>query len=138
MAKYGSPSLVIEADNAAGTLVDMTQYVDEVNEVNVEALIQESHTFGDSWVENLYTGVKKGNPVTFSGFYDDTAVSGPDVIFNALGSTREVKITYGGSKYSHFNAIITSYVRTPTRGELTRYSVTYTPTGQIFEDAAPS
>lgn len=139
MAKYGSPDIKIEVDNAGGTLQNMTAYIDEVNEVNVEALLQESHTFGDSWVENLYTGVKRGNAITFSGFYDDTATTGPDAIFNDLGDTREVKITYDGStgaKYTLFEAIITNYVRSPSRGENTRYSVTFTPTGEIAEDAA--
>ena len=141
MSKYGSPDIKIEVDNTVGTLVDMSAYIDEVNEVNVEALLQESHTFGDSWVENLYTGVKRGNPITFSGFYDDTATTGPDVIFNVLGDTREVKITYDGStgaKYTLFRAIITSYVRSPSRGENTRYSVTLTPTGEIAEDSVLS
>ena len=141
MAKYGSPDLKIEVDNAGGTLVDMSAYIETVNEVSVEALLQESHTFGDEWVEHLYTGVKQGAPVTFEGFYDDTATTGPDAIFNALGSSREVKITYDGAtaaKYTLFNSIITNYKRLPSRGELHRYSVTFTPTGEIAEDAALS
>lgn len=133
MAKYGSDDLKIEVDNSAGSLVDLSQYVTEIDVMDVEALLEESHTFGDSWGENLFTGLKKANPVTLSGFYDDTATTGPDVILNSLGDTRTLKITWGGTKTSSVEAIITNYRRTPTRGEHTKFEAVLTPTGVVTE-----
>lgn len=133
MAKYGSNSLVIEVDNSAGTLVNLSNYIDTINDVNVEALLQESTAFGDSWVENLFTGIKKMDPVTIEGFYDDTATTGPDAILNSLGDTRTLKITWGGSKTTTVETIITKYPRKAVRGELTRFSCELTPTGAVTE-----
>ncbi len=133
MTKYASPDLVLKLANSGGTLQDMSQYVDTFNGLNVEAKIQEHVPFGASWVGQLYAGVKQGEPMTWEGFYDDTATTGPDVIFNALGDTRAFEITWGGTKKSSGSVIITNYNRVPTSGEKTRYTVTLTPTGAITE-----
>ncbi len=139
MGKHGSPDFKFEVAQSGGAMADMSQYIDEINEINVEALLQEGHAFGDSWVKQLFTGVKQGQAVTVSGFYDDTVTVGPDAIFNALGDERKCRATYDGetgNKYTEFMAVITNYVRTPTRGEKTRYSCTLTPTGEMSEDSA--
>lgn len=133
MSKYGSDDVVIEVDNSGGTLVNLSQYIDTINEINISAMIQESHAFGDSWVEQLYTGVKMTAPITIEGFYDDTSSTGPDVVLNSLGDTRTFKITYGSTKTTSVEAVITSYVRRPVRGELTRFTCTLTPTGAVTE-----
>lgn len=133
MAKYGSKDLKIEVDNSSGSPVDLSNYIDTINEFNVEVAIVEGTAFGDGWVEQISTGLKKGNPVTIEGFYDDTATTGPDVILNSLGDTRTLKITWGSTKTTSVEAIITSYSRKPVRGELTRFSCTLTPTGTVTE-----
>lgn len=133
MAKYGSDDVVIEVDNSGGSLVDLSQYIDTINEINISAMIQESHAFGDSWVEQLYTGVKMTAPITIEGFYDDTVTTGPNAILNSLGDTRTFKITYGSTKTTSVETVITSYVRRPVRGELTRFTCTLTPTGAVTE-----
>ena len=133
MAKYGPDDFAISVDDSGGTPVVMDPYVDELDGMDIEAIIEESHAFVATWVENLYSGIRKGNPFTVGGFYDDTATTGPDVIFNALGNTRTVKLTWGGSKTTSFECIITKYVRTPGRNLSSRYSVTFTPTGAVTE-----
>ena len=133
MAKYGSSNLTITVEDSLGAAQDLSNYIDTINDVNIEALTQESTAFGDSWVENLATGVKKGNPVTVEGFYDDTALTGPDAVLIGIGDTREVVITWGGAKTTTFDAIIQNYTRRPTRNELTRFSCTLLPTGAVAE-----
>jgi hypothetical protein len=130
VAKYGQADFAI---SVGGT--DMSQHVDTLNSADIEAMIQQSDTFGDSWVEQLYAGVRRMEPVVAEGFYDDTATTGPDAKFgdSALGTTVAVVLTWGGSKTSSFNAIISRYSRTPGRGELSRYSATLTPTGAVTE-----
>jgi hypothetical protein len=98
MAKYGPNDISIDVDNTGGTPVTMDAYIDEWAGADVEAILEESHTFNDAWVEQLYSGIQRMSPITMSGFYDDTATTGPDAIFNALGETRTVTITWGGSK----------------------------------------
>jgi hypothetical protein len=135
MAKYGSGSLVIEFDNSGGSLVDMTQYVLEVNGVKISAILEESHTFGDTWFESLATGLSKLDDINIKGFYDDTATTGPNAIWNAIGNTttRTIKFTWGGSKTTSVETIIMDYARLPKRGELTKFEVTLRPTGTVTE-----
>jgi len=133
MTKYGSPDLTITVEDATASSQDLTQYIDTINELNIEALLQEGHAFGDDWVKQLFTGVKRGNDLTVEGFYDDTASTGPDAVLNSIGDTREVVITWGGTKTSTFDAVIKNYVRKPVRGELTRFSCTLAITGEVSE-----
>lgn len=135
MAKYGSDVIVVEFDNAGGTLVNMSQHVLEINGIDVEAVTEESHSFGDAWLEELATGLKKVAPLTLKGIYDDTATTGPDAMFNAIGNTttRTIKITLGGTKTVSVETIIKNYRRVPSRGELTKYEVVLRPTGAVTE-----
>jgi len=138
MAKYGSGSLIVAVDNSGGSVVAMTQYITSINSVEVEALLEESHTFGDSFFETLASGVRRCSDLVLTGFFDDTSSTGPDAIFNSVASspsasTRTVTITWGGSKTTSFEALISKYSRTATRNELTKFEVTLTPTGTITE-----
>jgi len=138
MAKYGSNSIIVAVDNSGGSVVTMTSYITEINTIDVEAMLEESHSFGDAWFESLATGVRKASDLVLGGFYDDTSSTGPDVIFNAVASgptasTRTVTITFGGSKTVSFEALITKYSRTASRNELTKFEVTLTPTGTVTE-----
>ncbi len=135
MAKYGSADLKIEFDNSSGDLQNVSNYIDEVNDVDIEAMLQESHAFGDSWVEQFFTGIKRVGDITLGGFYDDTVTVGPDALFIAIGDSRELKFSWdGSSKNTLFNTIIKNYTRTPSRGELTRFSVTLAVTGSVSEN----
>lgn len=133
MPVYGSDDTRIDVDNAAGTLVNMTAYITEVNGFGVEAVLEESTPFGVAWEESLYSGVKMVGDIEFTGFYDDTATTGPDVIFNALGATRTVKFTWGSTKTSSVEAIIRKYERIAKVKTTTKYKVTLKPTGAVTE-----
>ena len=133
MSRYGSDDLTIEIDNAGGTLVDMSQYVTETSGIKIEGAIEESTPFGVEWEESLFSGVKFADEVELTGFYDDTASTGPDVIFNAIGATRTLKVTWGGTKTTSAEAIIVSYERIAKVKESTKYTVTLKPTGAITE-----
>lgn len=138
MANYGQPNVIISIGSAsgaaAGALKDISQYVDTFNGVNIEAILQQSDAFGDSWVEQLYTGVRRINPVTLEGFYNDVAASGPHALMGQtsdLGADRLFEVDFGSSDIVQCRMIITNYNRMPRRGELTRFSVTLTPTGAV-------
>ena len=138
MAKYTGANVVIKVDvSEGGALQDMSQYITEFNGVSIEAVLEESHTFGDSWVEQTFAGIKKLSDITFGGFYDDTASTGPDAVFGVgswtAGASRTVEITYGSTKKSTFEAVIKSYTRTPSRGALTKFQVVMSPTGAVTE-----
>jgi len=135
MAKYGQDDFDIEVDDSdGGSLTSMKAYVDTIDGMEVERILEQSDTFGDSWVEQLYTGIRRGNTFTIEGFYDDTASTGPDAVFNGTHvQTRSVRLTWGGTKTSSFEAWFQKYRRMAVRGRLTRYQVTIVPSGAVTE-----
>jgi hypothetical protein len=136
MTQYASKDLVITFTDSGATPRQITgagtDFVREINGLEVEALLQESHGFGKSWVENLFTGMKKGNPITISGFYNDVA-NGPDALFKAIGDSRTIVITWGAAKTSTATVLIQKYTRQPINGETHKYTVTLVPSGAVTE-----
>lgn len=133
MAMYGSPSVVIMYDSH-----DVTQYVMDINDVDVETMMEESHTFGDSWFESLAVGIRKMADIKLKGMYDDTATTGPDALFNTTAagpsdSSKVLVITYGGSKTTSVGVFIQKYSRKLDRGKIHKYEVTLQPTGTVTE-----
>ena len=138
MAKYGGKDLKIEFDNAAGSLVDMSQYITELGGIKINAALEDSHAFGDAWGEKLFSFLRSMDDITGRGFYDDTASTGPDVIFNDVGNTgttgtRTLKVTWGGTKTTSVETWIMSYSRIGTRGALTQFEFTLSLTGAPTE-----
>ena len=138
MAKYGSNSFAVSIDNSSGTPVVMTNYIRTIGDVDIKAMMAESTAFGDAWVEKLATGVLEAGSITLGGYYDDTASTGPDVIFNDVAtgptdSTRTLLLTWGGSKTTSAEVWISAYKRTATVGELTGFEVTLEYTGTVTE-----
>jgi hypothetical protein len=135
VANYSSKDLVIQFDDSGGTLRTMTQYIREINGVKVEAILADSHSFGDTWFETLATGLKKMGDVTMGGFYDDTSSTGPDAVFIGIGNTttRTLTLTWGGTKTTSVETVILSYERTAKVGDMTMFQVVVRPTGTVTE-----
>ncbi len=127
-------TVVMVASSSAGSAtIDMSQYIIAINGFKVNAMNQESHTMGDAWVEKLYTGVRSGDDITLSGFYDD-ATSGPHAYFghtSDIGAERKMSIRFATADSVIFNYLELSYSRKPVRNELTGFEVTISPTGTI-------
>lgn len=138
MANYGSNAVVISFDvSDGGSLTDISQYVTSINGVSVEKLTEESTQFGDSWMEELQSGMSKMEPIVLEGFYNDASSPAPDAIFNIASivhaATRTFKCLYGGTKSTTVETWIRKYERLPSIGKLTRYRVTLNPTGSPTE-----
>ena len=139
MANYGPSSVTIAYDNAAGSPVDITQYVMTVNEIVVEQINEERHPFGTSWETYLPVGVGKMGPIELDGLYDDTASSGPDALFanrvpeTPASNTRTLTITFGSTKKVSVETYLVSYNRTVDRNKITSYKAKLQPTGSVSE-----
>ncbi len=135
MAKYGFDVVSFKVTSVSATTAyhDLSQYITEINGLDLEAILEESHTMGDAWVENLPTGLKKVNEITISGFYDDAASSGPAALLgNAtdIGAERGVKMNFGTTNvWPKTDVIIRRFARKPARGTLTKFECTLLPTG---------
>ena len=128
MTKYNSTNL----DLSVGGQSMKAHILDDVT-LAVEIGTEESTAFGDASASHISTGIKRAEPITVGGMYDDTAGTGPDVKFNVLGTTVAIIITWGGAKTSTFSAIVTKYQRIGKIGGMTRYVATLLPTGAITE-----
>ena len=139
MALSPPSGVVIEYDNAGGSLIDISQYVQTINEFNVESLTEEVHTFGDTFEEHKPIGLARLGNITIGGLYDDTATVGPDALFanrtpeNPNTATRTLKVTWRSGKTSSVETHLMSYSRAADRNALTRYSVTLLPFGVVTE-----
>jgi hypothetical protein len=131
MANYGSKDLLIELQDAGAVYRDITQYVRSLNDVEIEALIEQSHSFGDAWAEFLYTGFAKANAITLQGIYDDAANT-PYALF-VRGASRNLRITWGGGHQTVFPSLMQKWARGPQLEKAHTYKLTLQPTGAPTE-----
>ena len=132
-------SITVTTTSATAAFRDISQQVDTINGFSVEAVLEQSDAFGDAWREQLYTGIRQMDDVTFSGFFEDTATAtGVNAIFGQatdLGAEREMELNFavaaGGSDVAHFDMLIRRYRKMPSRGALTRNEATVAPSGAM-------
>lgn len=137
MARVGSDVLQIQVTTVSSTAAfrDITQQVTEIDGFMIEAILEETHTFGDSWTEQSFVGVRRIGDITIRGFYDDDTSTGTFGIFgNATdaGAERVMKLDTGTTNvYPKFDFIVKSYTRQPSIGELTKFELVLAPTGAL-------
>lgn len=133
MSLYGSDDVVIDFDNSAGTTVNVTQSILSISGLDVEAILEETHTFGDSWVEQSAVGLNRVGDITVQGNYDDDSDTGFNFMFKNVGETRTLKVLFGAAKSMTVETVIKNYRRMPSRGALTKAEAVLTPTGAVTE-----
>lgn len=133
MATYNRSNAAVSIDNNAGTPVVFTGHVKSLSEFGIEAVFDQSDSFGDSWEEYLFAGLKTMPEITLSGNYDDAA-NGPDALFASyVGSTtsRTTLITIGGSKTYSVECFVKSFRWRIERGKTTGYTLVLRPSGTV-------
>jgi hypothetical protein len=135
MAQYSSADFALSIKDNGGTPRVITPYVRAVGSISIEAILQESTSFGVAWAAYVSTMIKKMAAITIGGFYDTAATTGPDVIFSGyVGNTRTGTVfTFGGAKTVTVDVIIQKYERLPKLGAMTEYQATLQPTGTATE-----
>jgi|SRR3990172_7426937 len=141
MANSTPAGIIVEYDNSGGTLVDISQYVLTINDVDVENVLEETHSFGDSWEESLPVGIGRMGVVELGGLYDDTASTGPNALFfnrvpenpATAGIPRTLKITWRSGKATVVETHLISYRRSADRNGLTKYTARLQPTGAVTD-----
>ena len=128
MAQFGPDDFAITID--ANTF---EEFVDTLDGLAIEAIIEDSHTFGDTFTEQLYSGLRRGQAFTIEGFYNDAANSVDALFAGNEGNTFAIVMTWGSTKTSTFSALLQTWTRTPVREGTTRYAATFMPTGVITE-----
>ena len=139
MAKSTPADIVVWYDNAGGTPIDISQYCQSIGGVDIENLVEETHSFGDNWEESTPVGIGKLGTIEISGLYDDAA-AGPNALFGAQmptnpnTATRTLTLEWGNNVNTVFETILVKYSRTPDRSALTKFSASLQPTGAVVEN----
>ena len=129
-------SITCTTVSTTGSYRDITQQCLEMTPgIMHEAILQETHTFGDAWTEQGFTGLRRLGEITFRGFYDDDTSTGVAGIFGNttdVGAERVFKIKTGTTNlYPKFDCIVRSFTRNPKVGELTPFELVVAPTGAL-------
>jgi hypothetical protein len=129
MARFGPSS-------AAWLLVDGFDLIDVTTDLReeTEAILELSHTLGDSWQEHLPTGVQKAMLST-QGFFDDATASVNAALSGNQQTSRVVCYgvegnTIGKTFVGLTGAFGAKYTRISSRGELHKAHAEYTVSGQ--------
>lgn len=136
MVMYRGSDVVVEYDGTAGgALAAITQHVETISNPAVESAMEDSHTFGDSWREQLPAGLKSIPDITLAGKFDDTASTTPNAMMGYANvghaTTRTLKITFGGSNTFQVETYLKRWTLGPKRGGITTYEAVLTATGAI-------
>ena len=104
---------IIKIDNAGGTLIDLSAYIDTISALGREFQNLDVTSFADA-AERIIAGIEASQEFTISGHFDNTATTGPDAVLaplvGTLGSWQffPVGTTAGYRKFSG-EALCTSY-----------------------------
>lgn len=128
MARYSSKDLDIKIGGAS-----IKAHVQDDITIGIEVGTEESTSYGSAVEQHISTGIKRMDPITVGGFYDDTASTGPDAKFNTLGTTITLLVEWGGTKTTSVETIVKRYERLAKVGDMTKYVATLQPTGAISE-----
>lgn len=140
---YGWDDVRLRYGNNADIWYDIHAYIDEQTFAKLKALFDDWRPKGSTWLLKKPTGTKEWDgDFELGGLLDDTATSGPDVLFDnsgtRLGGTGRLAESFdGGVTWKMANVINMGYVPDPQSGKLTRFKVTLSPFGApVFTGAA--
>lgn len=88
MAKFKvATNTEFKQDNAGGTALNFTAYIDTINNPPGKEVAQlDTTTFNDAG-GRFIAGIEEAGEYTLVGAFDDTAVTGPDITFSLLVGT---------------------------------------------------
>ena len=114
MSKYRvSGNTEVKIDNAGGTLINLSTYVDTISALGREYQNLDVTSFADA-AERIIAGIEASQEFTISGHFDDTATTGPDAVLaprvGTMGSWEFYPIgTAAGRRKFSGEALCSSY-----------------------------
>ena len=132
--KHGSSEILIKYDDGpGGTLQTITGFILTIGPLKITQNTDIKVAFGALWEMCTPTGVGKMDPVTLTGYVDDTAATGPHVVFIApddgpQDDTRTLEVTIGNGKKVTVETRLVSYSVLGKAGGLTEFEAVIQPT----------
>ena len=130
--RHGSAEVTFSIDDPTNNPRAMAAYLDVIGEQKIASTMDAVLMFGAAWEGACPTGVRKYEPFDVEGFFDDTATSGPHVVFqpdyDPQGAPRDIVVVFGNSKTLTGTCFVTGYSVGPKAGKLTRFKASIQPT----------
>ena len=143
MANYGPNVFQIKVTTTSSTASfrDISQQCYTFSGLQVEAILEAAHSFGDAWEESMYVGVNRIGKITLGGRYDDDTSTGVAGIFGYstdLGAQRKLKLNFAGTTGTtaagtnvKFDVFVESFKKSPARGAITPFEVVLQPSSAL-------
>lgn len=125
--RHGSSEITVAYDDGpGGVLRTITGFVLTMGGVKLTSNMQANTPFGAAVEAMLPTGVSKIDQITLTGYWDDTAVVGPHVVFiapdtNPQAATRTLQIVFGNARTWTSEGYLVSYAVLGKAGNLTEF-----------------
>lgn len=138
MAKLPSSGVTITLDDSGGTPRAVTAFVMQMGALKITNETQVQTAYGDSWVQTLANGIRKGEKIALSGLVDTTPLVGTFATMQVTaadavpGFTRTLAVNMGGGSGTTFTAevILESGSIEPKIG-LATYQAELQPSGSV-------
>jgi len=111
-----------------------------ISGVKVTAPTQLTTAFGDSWEESTPTGMRKVDPITLTGWFDDTPTTGTHAVLqigasdvDPNGAAPTLVVVFGPNSGDTFTGAArrASYEVLGKNGNLTEFAAVLQPTGSF-------
>lgn len=136
MAFVAGHTTVVQLDNAAGSLTDISSYVNSVSGLDLSRATLETTAFGSA-AQSFILGLKQNGQVSLSGDYDatiNTHMNGIEAL--TTGATQTLKVSFGGTasgtQYVQVETFLANYGQTPAVGDKVTWSASLQRTGNVI------
>ena len=133
MAKYlVQANTTILVDDSGGTPRDISAHVTAISDFGKEVNEVDDTTFADT-AESMITGIERSQSLTIDAFFDDTATTGSDTVFNGIvGLIGTVKV-YSVTSVRSFSAemLCTGVKVLGSLGDYVRIQATFRQDGAV-------
>ena len=126
---HGKDLTSLNVDDSGGTPRDLLAHTISLT-FPQSADLHDTTTMGDDWHE-FTAGLKGGGSVTHEGFYENTATTGPDAVYNGrIGVAGTLSFGDGTVTYS-METVVENYELNPTVADMMKFRATHRITGAI-------
>lgn len=135
MAFIAGHTTVVQLDNAAGALTDISGYVNSVSGLDLARATLEVTAFSDASQE-FVLGLRQNGQVSLAGDFDsvlDIQMTGIEAL--TTGATQTLKVSFGGTgsgtKYVQVETLLANYAVSASAGDKVTWSASLQRTGNV-------
>lgn len=135
MAFIAGHNTKIQLDNAAGSLTDISAYVNSVSGLDLSRATLETTAFGDS-AQAFILGLKQNGQVSISGDWDatlNTQMNGIEAL--TTGASQTLKVSFGGTAsgqpYVQVETLLANYAVSSAVGDKVTWTASLQRSGAV-------